>query len=74
MPASILTNARVFDGTSILADHSVILEDGLVVDVVAGRAGTSAARDLGGALLAPGFIDLQVNGGGGVVNCLIERL
>ena len=67
MPATILTNARVFDGTSIRADRSVVLEDGLIIDVVAGRAGASETQDLGGALLAPGFIDLQVNGGGGVL-------
>ncbi len=67
MPATILTNARVFDGTNIVADHSVVLDKGLIVDVIAGRTGGSEARDLGAALLAPGFIDLQVNGGGGVL-------
>lgn len=67
MPATILTNARVFDGTRSLTDYSVVLDRGLVVEVVAGRKRGSEARDLGGTLLAPGFIDLQVNGGGGVL-------
>ena len=67
MPAEILTNARVFDGTRILEDHSVRLEDGRIVDVMRGVWPTAEAHDLGGNLLAPGFIDLQVNGGGGVL-------
>jgi N-acetylglucosamine-6-phosphate deacetylase len=43
----------------------VAIDDGLVVDRGTGRAGRGA-RDLGDARLAPGFIDLQINGLGGV--------
>jgi N-acetylglucosamine-6-phosphate deacetylase len=43
----------------------VAIEDGMIVDVVRGRA-PSDALHLGDALLTPGFVDLQVNGLGHV--------
>ncbi|QUD88567.1 N-acetylglucosamine-6-phosphate deacetylase [Phenylobacterium montanum] len=65
----VLINGRV------LTDRG--LEDGLAVRVQGGRiaavgpqaeVGAGApARDLAGGLLLPGFIDTQVNGGGGVL-------
>ncbi|CAK0756810.1 N-acetylgalactosamine-6-phosphate deacetylase [uncultured Gammaproteobacteria bacterium] len=64
-----LCNARVFTGDSVLDDRVVLIEDGRIVDLVAATAIPPLAirYDLGGDLLAPGFIDLQVNGGGGVL-------
>ena len=69
MPQIALTNGRVFDGEAFLEDHAVILEAGRIDQVVAASTLTAdiPRYDLGGALLAPGFIDLQVNGGGGVL-------
>jgi N-acetylglucosamine-6-phosphate deacetylase len=63
-----LTGARIFDGTHILDGHSVVIADGRIVAVVPDAAAPSAAatRRVDG-LLAPGFIDVQVNGGGGVL-------
>jgi len=62
-----LTNARIFTGDEILQDWSLLLADGVIVEVLApGTAGDNAI-DLDGGLLAPGFIDCQVNGGGGVL-------
>jgi N-acetylglucosamine-6-phosphate deacetylase len=53
------------------------LQDGLAVEIVDGRiaaltpaaalAGDAQRRDLEGGLLLPGFIDTQVNGGGGAL-------
>jgi N-acetylglucosamine-6-phosphate deacetylase len=48
----------------------VLLADGRILDIVAPserRVRRAERRDLGGQLLLPGFIDSQVNGGGGVL-------
>ncbi len=67
--SQLLTNARVFDGETIRDNVDVIVADGLIQSIApAGDRGAYAtAVDLDGGLLAPGFIDLQVNGGGGVM-------
>ena len=62
-----LTNCRIFTGDEILSDHSVRVANGCVQDITPSGAGQDGAIDLGGGLLAPGFIDCQVNGGGGVL-------
>ena len=65
-----LTNARVLRGTSLLEAHSVLISGGHIEDIVPAAAarGRDIERiDLGGGLLLPGFIDTQVNGGGGVL-------
>lgn len=69
MPRIALTNGRIFTGAAFLEDHAVVLRAGEVADVVAVSTlpADMERHDLRGALLAPGFIDLQVNGGGGVL-------
>ncbi len=63
-----LTGARVFDGTRILAGHSVVIADGRIAALVPdGERPTGATVRRVEGLLAPGFIDVQVNGGGGVL-------
>lgn len=65
-----LTNCRLFDGENVYRDKDLLLANGQVVDVIDTAAGFSAdfvIDDIGGRLLAPGLIDLQVNGGGGVL-------
>ncbi len=69
MPTALI-NARVLRGTSLLDGHSVLIDQGLIEDIVpaAEARGRGIERlDLGGGLLLPGFIDSQVNGGGGVL-------
>lgn len=64
-----LTGARIFDGADWHDDAALIVSDGLV-EAIAGRGAIPSGAevvDLGGGMLAPGFIDLQVNGGGGVM-------
>jgi len=68
----LLINGRIFTGEEILPKREVLLDDGVIQDVrLASRAPDEAGDieivDLEGGLLAPGFIDCQVNGGGGVM-------
>ncbi|BCB18134.1 N-acetylglucosamine-6-phosphate deacetylase [Bosea sp. ANAM02] len=60
---------RLFDGMRILDDRIVVAEDDIVTAVLCGDATPDCAtEDLPeDAVLAPGFIDVQVNGGGGVM-------
>ena len=65
-----LLNGRVLRADTFVRGQGVLIEQGRIVDVLpADDARCRAAQpyDLGGGLLLPGFIDLQVNGGGGVL-------
>jgi N-acetylglucosamine-6-phosphate deacetylase len=65
---TILSGARIFDGERFLDDHAVVVEGGRIATIVPhSEKPHGAVRDLGGGLLAPGYIDVQVNGGGGVL-------
>ena len=64
-----ITGARIFDGDR-WHDDSVLLIDGGKVAAVARPhevPGDARAVPMEGLALVPGFIDLQVNGGGGVL-------
>lgn len=63
-----LTNGRIFTGLQILEHHAVIIADGLINAVcpVDSLPADIERRSLDGASLAPGFIDMQLNGCGGV--------
>lgn len=64
----VLSGARIFDGEHLLDDHAVVVEGARIAAIVPHSARPDGAvRDLGGGLLAPGYIDVQVNGGGGVL-------
>ena len=56
--------ARVFDGWPLHDGCALVIEGRRVVALA---ADSGEGVDLGGGILAPGFIDLQVNGGGGVL-------
>jgi len=62
-----LVNGRIFDGDRFLEGHSVIIDDGSILGIVDGEIVDADFVDLGGHLLAPGLVDIQVNGGGGVL-------
>jgi N-acetylglucosamine-6-phosphate deacetylase len=65
-----LVNGRVLTDEGLVDDRCVLIEGGRIVDIVGpgdARCTTAQQRDLGGNLLLPGFVDSQVNGGGGVL-------
>jgi N-acetylglucosamine-6-phosphate deacetylase len=63
-----LAGARVFDGAALRDGLAVVIDGERIVAVIPETdcAGIET-RHLGGGLLAPGFIDVQVNGGGGAL-------
>ena len=68
--AEALANARVLLDDGFVAGRVVLVEGGRIVDIVSPddvRCARAQPRDLKGALLLPGFVDAQVNGGGGVL-------
>ena len=68
--ACVLSNARVLTEQGFREQQSVLVRDGRIEAVGNDgeiEAGEIEVRDLEGQLLLPGFIDLQVNGGGGVL-------
>ncbi|WNK57168.1 N-acetylglucosamine-6-phosphate deacetylase [Pantoea agglomerans] len=63
-----LVNGRIYSGHEVLDNHAVVVADGRIARVCP-REALSAdieQRDMAGANIAPGFIDLQLNGCGGV--------
>lgn len=65
-----LVNGRVLGDIGLMEGRCVLLQGGRIVDVVAEsdpRCRSAQRYDLKGRLLLPGFIDSQVNGGGGVL-------
>jgi N-acetylglucosamine-6-phosphate deacetylase len=65
-----LTNARVLTPDGWRNDLAVLLDGERIVDLLPlsdPRVSAATVHDLHGAMLLPGFIDTQVNGGGGVL-------
>jgi len=63
------TNCRLLRDGQLLQDHSLVIEGGLIAGIVPDTGIPSGVprRDLTGAIVSPGLIDIQVNGGGGVL-------
>ena len=64
-----LSNCKIYTGSDVLTDHAVVIEDELIKKVcpISELPEGIDIRDLNGANLSPGFIDLQLNGCGGVM-------
>jgi N-acetylglucosamine-6-phosphate deacetylase len=71
MSRRLLCGARVLTEDGLRDDANLLVEDGLILDIldprVAARETAEQDRLPEGTILAPGFIDVQVNGGGGVL-------
>jgi N-acetylglucosamine-6-phosphate deacetylase len=62
------TGPQIFDGEAWHEDAALVVEDGTVAAIVpADRTADMEIVHLGNGVIAPGFVDLQVNGGGGAL-------
>ncbi|MFO1086656.1 MAG: N-acetylglucosamine-6-phosphate deacetylase [Reyranellaceae bacterium] len=63
-----LSGARIFDGERWHDEAAILIDDGRILDIVARHAvpADAALECVEGGMLVPGFLDAQVNGGGGV--------
>lgn len=64
-----LLNCDIYTGAGVEYDKALVVENGYIRGLLPPKdldAGVDR-RDLGGLCVAPGFIDIQVNGGGGVL-------
>ena len=68
-PMYALTNCKVYSGGEVLNDHAVVIKDDVIDSVLPQKKLPKDLKtiDLDGLSIAPGFIDIQVNGGGGVL-------
>jgi N-acetylglucosamine-6-phosphate deacetylase len=64
-----LIGAKIFDGYRFHDGHALLIEHGKIADILPTKELPSGIKKnkLEGGLLAPGFIDAQVNGGAGVM-------
>jgi len=59
-----LTHGRIYTGHDVLDDHAIVVANGLIerICLLADLPAGIEQRNLGGAIIAPGFIDVQLNG------------
>ncbi|MCJ2375766.1 N-acetylglucosamine-6-phosphate deacetylase [Vibrio sp. ZSDZ34] len=64
-----LTNCKIFTGSDVLTEHTVLVEGDLIHSIIPVASLNKDIKriDLKGANVSPGFIDLQLNGCGGVM-------
>lgn len=64
-----LVGARIFAGETWHDEHALVVSNGRIETLLSANAlpDNMPVQNLGGGALLPGFIDTQVNGGGGVL-------
>jgi N-acetylglucosamine-6-phosphate deacetylase len=60
-------NGPIFDGRRLHTNSAARFEDGVFSGLVSNQEAVGEVIDLAGDILSSGYVDLQVNGGGGVV-------
>lgn len=75
MSRTVYAGARIFDGACWWEKSALVVSDGRIEAIVAEDTAVDGERmDLAGGILCAGFIDLQVNGGGGALFNLTPTL
>jgi N-acetylglucosamine-6-phosphate deacetylase len=68
MTSTIFTAGAIHDGLRLHEGAALVVEDGRVAAILPGAEAPDGPReDLGPGIIAPGFVDLQVNGGDGIM-------
>jgi N-acetylglucosamine-6-phosphate deacetylase len=69
MTMTALVGARIFAGNIWHEEHALVMNNGEIEALVSANAlpDNVSVQSLNGGMLLPGFIDTQVNGGGGVL-------
>ena len=67
MAREILTGARIFDGRRLIDGHALVIDNGEILAILPRDKVPDRNRREVPGIIAPAFIDLQVNGGGGVL-------
>ncbi|MCC9622809.1 N-acetylglucosamine-6-phosphate deacetylase [Thalassospira sp. MA62] len=64
-----IANTRIFDGETFHDGNAVLVHNGFIQEIVAQKDVPSGLTvvDGGGRILAPGLVDIQVNGGAGLL-------
>lgn len=62
-------NADIYSAEGVRSDHALLVSDGRIAGIIERGKLEEGIEvvDLGGKSIAPGFVDLQVNGGGGIL-------
>ncbi|WP_323716760.1 N-acetylglucosamine-6-phosphate deacetylase [Paracoccus aminovorans] len=63
----ILTGARIFDGARMIDGHALVIEEGEIAAILPEAEAPAEGHRAVTGILAPAFLDLQVNGGGGLM-------
>ena len=68
----ILKNCRIFDGESFISENVIVLKEDKIVKIIFEKdlgeeLMNDEVIDIQGNIISPGFIDLQLNGCGGVL-------
>ena len=67
MTREVLTGALIFDGAQLIERHALVIEDGMIAQILPEAEAPTDDRRAVPGILVPAFLDLQVNGGGGLM-------